>query len=313
MPNAAPLDRQLSLFDSSTSNEVPSHRPTIAKPEPQSQRSRRSEQDQQSRQTLATLDLVEDVEQHESDDHRAEEPTVGERRIALRKRLAELLDAPVASLQLTRNRRRMLSAKAVELGLAVRLHRCFLDAPDAEIRAVALLLDPAVRGARRKRALAVARDHFARHAAEHMEAPRKIYLRPTGRVYDLTDLRDRVEAEYFGGDLEVHITWGQNGYGNADLRRGGIHIRLGSYDSTHRLVRIHPVLDREEVPEYVVESVVHHEMLHAAEPPKAGRQRRSVHHRAFRLRERGFRRHDEAERWIEENLKRLARWRRQLI
>lgn len=301
MPNADPLDRQLSLFAPQT---------------PQ------TPQTPQAQQSSAKLDLVEDVEEQKSeeqeseeqepDDNQADEPTVGERRIALRKRLAVLLDTPVASLKLTKNRRRMLSARPSDCGLAVRLHRCFLDAPAAEIRAVALLLDPTVRGRRRKEALAVARDHFSRYAADFMHPPRPTTLQPKGRVFDLARLRDRVEAEYFGGDLPVDITWGQNGYGNADLRRGGIHIRLGSYDSNHRLVRIHPVLDREEVPEYVVESVVHHEMLHAAEPPRHGRLRRSVHHRAFRRREREFRRHDEAERWIEDNLKRLARWRRQL-
>lgn len=287
MSIAAPLDRQLSLFSSATSDEALDEAP--------------SEDPSPETPTIADPDCD------------GAGPTVGERRIALRKRLADLLDAPVVSLTLTKNRRRMLSAKTESIGLAVRLHRCFLDAQDAEIRAVALLLDPAVRGARRKRALAVARDHFARHAADFMSPTRPVTLQPKGQVYDLSELRDRVESVYFGGDLKVHITWGQNGYGNTDLRRGGIHIRLGSYDSTHRLVRIHPVLDREEVPEYVVESVVHHEMLHAAEPPKPGRVRRSVHHRTFRRREREFRRHDEAERWIDANLKRLARWRRQMI
>lgn len=240
-------------------------------------------------------------------------PTVGERRIALRRRLAELLDAPVASLVLTRNRRRMLSAKTDARGLAVRLHRCFLDAPDTELRAAALLLDPRVGGATRRQALSVARDYFARHAAEFTTPSRRLALRSQGRAYDLALLRDRVEAEYFGGDLKVDITWGRAGQGNADLRYGGIHIRLGSFDSTHRLVRIHPVLDRDEVPEYVVESVVHHEMLHAAEPPEHGRLRRTVHTRAFRRREREYRHHDKAERWIEANLRRLACWRRQLV
>lgn len=243
----------------------------------------------------------------------SEEPGVGERRVALRKKLTTLLGAPVASLVLTRNRRRMLSAKPGDLGLEVRLHRSFLDAPDPVLAAVAKLCDPGIRGRARKQALAVARDHFAHHAAEFMKPARRVAFRPRGRVYDLIELRDRVEAEYFESDLKLDITWGKGGWGNHDLRRGGIHIRLGSYDSTHRLVRIHPVLDREEVPEYVVESVVHHEMLHAAEPPKPGRLRRTVHTRAFRRREREFRDYAKAERWIEKNLRRLARWRQQLI
>ena len=281
MPNVSPLERQLSLFEPAGSS-------TRQQPE---------------------LDSVPEA----TDVEAPTEPTVGERRLALRRQLAKLLDAPVVSLVLTRNRRRMLSAKPEERGLAVRLHRCFLGAPEPVLDAVAQLCNPGIRGRRRKQALAVAREHFAHYAGEHMKPARKMSLRPQGSVYDLLQLRDRVEAEYFDGDLNVDITWGQGGWGNADLRRGGIHIRLGSYDSTHRLVRIHPVLDREEVPEFVVESVVHHEMLHAAEPPRPGRLRRIVHTRAFRRREREFRDYEKAERWIEKNLRRLARWRRQLI
>ena len=53
------------------------------------------------------------------------------------------------------------------------------------------------------------------------------------------------------------LTWGRGG-GRA--RRGG--LTFGSYDPVLALIRIHPVLDRRDVPRYFLESVVYHEMLH---------------------------------------------------
>jgi hypothetical protein len=74
------------------------------------------------------------------------------------------------------------------------------------------------------------------------------------------------------------------------------------------LIRIHPVLDRPDVPRYFVESVVYHEMLHhhlGGVPDRAGR---TVYHtRAFREAEARFPGYGEALAWEKENLPRLLR------
>ncbi|NJL26950.1 MAG: hypothetical protein HC897_03235 [Thermoanaerobaculia bacterium] len=75
--------------------------------------------------------------------------------------------------------------------------------------------------------------------------------------------------------------------------------------ASQNLVRIHPALDRPDVPRYVVAAIVHHEMLHAAVPPVVAAGRRSVHTREFRRREREFEHHVAAESWIRQHVLKL--------
>ena len=67
-------------------------------------------------------------------------------------------------------------------------------------------------------------------------------------------------------------------------------------------VRIHPTLDRPEVPEFYVAAVVFHEMLHQAVPVHEAGGRRVVHGREFRARERAYRDHERARAWESRHL-----------
>jgi hypothetical protein len=124
-----------------------------------------------------------------------------------------------------------------------------------------------------------------------------------GQAHDLAAVYADVNRRFFDGSLKVPITWGR-GVGRA--RRGG--LTFGSYDPVLDLIRIHPVLDRSEVPRYFLESVVYHEMLHhhmGGVPDSAGR---TVYHtRAFREAEARYPRHEEALAWEKANLSRLLR------
>lgn len=80
--------------------------------------------------------------------------------------------------------------------------------------------------------------------------------------------------------------------------------RFGHQDPDHDCIVISRVLDDPEVPAFVLDYVVHHELLHIVHPPRQGSGgKRIVHHKAFREAEARFPRRDEAERWLE----RLAR------
>lgn len=235
----------------------------------------------------------------------------------LKERLQRLASGQLRSVTLTDNRTRIVSARPAPSGaLDVRIHRCFVDAPEATLRAVATLLFSRRRGRARRQALQVIREHFDRHrpaapAAAH--EPRRLTLRPVGHCFDLRQLRDAVNRRYFDEKLDVHITWGRHHApgparrGRSRRRRGcGFSIQLGSWDERRQVVRIHRCLDRPEVPRYVVESVVHHEMLHAAIPAVVVNGRRRVHTPEFRRRERLFHDYERASRWIEEHLQWLA-------
>ena len=83
---------------------------------------------------------------------------------------------------------------------------------------------------------------------------------------------------------------------------GRTSIRTGVYLHAARAIRIHPALDREDVPEFYVASVVFHEMLHQVVPPDERGGRRTIHGREFRRRERAFPDHARAAAWERENV-----------
>jgi hypothetical protein len=210
------------------------------------------------------------------------------------------------SLTLTNNRARIFSARPVATGPAIdlRIHHSFVEAPENVLRAVADYLGSHRRRDRRHKALTTIRQYFDGQSTSAPPKSRRPSLRPIGRHLDLRLLRDRVNERYFDGSIEVDITWGRAA--TRRRRRGGsASIRLGSYNARENLVRIHPHLDRPEVPEYVVESVVHHEMLHAALPPVVKNGRRRLHTPEFRRRERLYQRYAEADAWLTEHLSSL--------
>jgi hypothetical protein len=238
------------------------------------------------------------------------------------RRLSRLLEGRLASLDLTDNRRTILTVRAERRGdpapLKLRLHRSFIDAPEEALRAVAVFARSPRGTSRSRKALATIREHFSRHCAMAPPARRRrAVLRPEGEVYDLCELRDALNREYFAGKLKVAITWGKATTTCGLQVRAGLKVRrrrprrsslqLGSYSYEDNLIRIHRLLDQPRVPRYVVEAVVYHELLHAAVPPVVRNGRRYVHTPEFRRRERLFRQLARAEAWVERNLLDLLR------
>ena len=124
-----------------------------------------------------------------------------------------------------------------------------------------------------------------------------MHLQPRGRAHDLQAIVDRLNAQYFGGAVEVQIGWGPVRLG---CRRRT--VKTGVYVQDARIIRIHPTLDRPEVPEFYVAAVVFHEMLHQVVPALEVNGRRVVHGREFRRRERAYPDHARAKAWEEDNL-----------
>ena len=222
-------------------------------------------------------------------------------------RLRALIPGRIGTVTLTDNRSTIVSAREDGNGLlAVRIQRCFAEAPDETLAAVATFLTSGRRSRARRRALAEIRDYFARHGPRPaVRRPRRVVLRPVGQVLDLREVRDQLNREHLGGELDVHITWGRAPSRRRRRGRSGFSVRLGTYYDRDNVVRIHRCLDRSDVPRYVVESVVYHEMLHAAVPPVMKNGRRHIHTPEFRRRERLFPDYQRAERWLDRNLKRL--------
>jgi hypothetical protein len=215
----------------------------------------------------------------------------------LARQLAHELGVAVR-LAVTDNRSTMVSFHRASSGLRLRLHHMFLEAPEPVVRAIA---DYAGRG---RRGAGQVLDAFIRAQQplirrERQQGPA---LEPRGRCFDLQALFDQLNDGHFGGGIRATIGWGR-----MPAKRRRRSIRLGVYDHQSREIRIHPALDRPEVPRYFVEFIVFHEMLHQLFPSSNTAGRRVHHPRAFRDREKAFPLYAAALAWERENLKLLLR------
>ncbi|MFY9820394.1 MAG: hypothetical protein WAM82_03375 [Thermoanaerobaculia bacterium] len=242
-------------------------------------------------------------------------PAAGLPRFDLLRRLNRLTGGRLRSLELTDNQRTILTVRSGRVTnrapLELRIHHSFTEAPEEVLAAVATFVESKRGSDRAREALAVIREHFSAHRATARK--RRYRLAPVGVALDLEEIRDDLNERYFQGRLAVDISWGKAAMGGArSCRRRTSSLQLGSYSYEDKLIRIHRVLDDPRVPRYVVEAVVHHELLHADMPPEVRGGKRFFHTPEFRRRERLYRNLGRAERWIGEHLTELIRARQAL-
>jgi SprT-like family len=108
---------------------------------------------------------------------------------------------------------------------------------------------------------------------------RPLELHPAGSHHDLHQMYQRLNERYFNGALPYpRLGWSKRCW----------HTQLGCFDPALNQIVINQLLDRREVPDYVVAYVLYHEMLHQKHPVKFERCRRESHSAAFRREERQF-------------------------
>jgi hypothetical protein len=116
---------------------------------------------------------------------------------------------------------------------------------------------------------------------------RKRILSPRGRHFDLEEIFRKLNRCCFGGEIRLRrLGW-------SPKRSRSV---LGHYDSAHRTITISRALDSPEVPRYLVEYLVFHEMLHIRYPVERDGHRRIVHSRGFREAEKKFPKYEQARR-----------------
>lgn len=159
---------------------------------------------------------------------------------------------------------------------------------------------------RRKRVPSKARDIYAKavtsleireKASENRRTRgRKVITTSKGAVYDLDQIFDEINRSYFDGAIKKPVlSWSA---------RNSYH-RLGHYSPDHNTIIISRSLDDAGVPRYVVESVMHHEMLHIYHPTKIINGRRYSHTAEFRRDEQKFIDFERSENWIRKNARAL--------
>ena len=112
---------------------------------------------------------------------------------------------------------------------------------------------------------------------------------PRGHAYDLQAIYRRLNRRFFATRFSgVKIGW--------SMRQS--RQVLGHFDPAHRAIVITRALDHPETPQFALEYLVYHEMLHLKFPPQQGSGRRSFHSRQFRQEEKKFPRFAEARRTL---------------
>lgn len=119
---------------------------------------------------------------------------------------------------------------------------------------------------------------------------RKVISTSKGRFYDLERMFSRLNRLYFDGELDRPVlTWSQR-------RARSI---LGHHDAAHDTITISKTLDSAEVPEWFVEYILFHEMLHIKHPARVIKGRRYYHTPAFRAEERSYPRYEQSQQWLD--------------
>ncbi|MBW4631142.1 MAG: M48 family peptidase [Iphinoe sp. HA4291-MV1] len=110
-----------------------------------------------------------------------------------------------------------------------------------------------------------------------------------GKCYDLNQLFDKVNHEYFASSLvKPRLIWS----------RIHTYSKLGHYESARDKVMIALTLDNASIPQFVVEFVLYHELLHKYHGAIWVNGRRMVHTPEFRRDERKFKLYKEAGEWL---------------
>lgn len=165
---------------------------------------------------------------------------------------------PYSSLTLTIRRR--------DEELIVRFSDLLERAPMAVLEGAAALLLAKIYRRRTPRALVAAyneyaKSHRTRQRIQNMRSGRvrRASLDAAGRHFDMNAMFDDLNSRFFAGTLrKPHLGWSTRGW-----RR-----QFGSYDPGPNQILLNKRMDRPEVPRYVVEFVMYHEMLHVKHPTR---------------------------------------------
>lgn len=113
---------------------------------------------------------------------------------------------------------------------------------------------------------------------------------PQGKFYNLDNLFGKLNHEYFAGTLvKPRLAWSKI----------NTYRKFGHYEPARDRVVMSLTLDDANIPEFVIEFVLFHELLHKYHGTKWINGRRMVHTPEFRADESQFKFYAEAQRWLQ--------------
>jgi predicted metal-dependent hydrolase len=189
------------------------------------------------------------------------------------------------------------TARMRENRLLIRVSDLLADAPEAVLQSLSLiLLGKIYRRTVHEEHHAVYRrfilDSEMQARARNARTTRGRGPRPAvarGRWQNLDTNFERINGDYFEGKLErPRLAW-------SSTRSRRI---LGRYDATHHTVVISLFFDSPLIPDFVLDYVLYHELLHIRHPSRARECRFINHTPEFRAEERRFKAYKKATDWI---------------
>ncbi len=201
-------------------------------------------------------------------------------------------------IKINDNRSTMLSVRWESKFTKVSLHWMFLSAPRTVMDELACYL----RGNQKSLTPVIKAfidSNVKKLDYSHTIDPRS--LPSQGTIYNLKELYDSLNEEYFDNQLNLRITW----FGNRQ-KRNRTRVTFGLYHDPLRLIKINRLMDSPVFPEYVIAYVIYHEMLHHVCPSYVDKQgQHHIHSKAFKLREKKFRHYRLAQKWIQDHQQHL--------
>lgn len=194
-------------------------------------------------------------------------------------------------LRFNNNRSTMLSVKWMPKHTEVSLHRMFHQAPKDVMQALTKYI------CQEKRVIAPTIRAFIEEELKKLDYSHLLdenKLDRQGQIYNLKYLYDKINQEYFNGEINLSITW----FGS-HIQRNRSQVTFGLYYDPLKLIKINRVLDHPAVPEYLITYVIYHEMLHFVCPSyidEKGLHR--IHSKEFKEKEMQFHHYQLAVDWI---------------
>lgn len=208
---------------------------------------------------------------------------------SLRTRLIQLVNKP---LNLVLNRNRCTYIKAVfQDPIFISVHEAFTQAPETIIQSLALYINGQLQ--EEEHLYNYMQSYYKDKTIPESHGP----ISPKGRTYDLNLLYQQINTTFFKNNLSLQTTWWKN-----SPIPGAHQCTLGVFLDTLQLIKIHSLLDSPLVPQYVVESILFHEMVHAIVPTeKDTRGRTLVHTKQFKECMKQFPHSERADEWLKNN------------
>jgi hypothetical protein len=200
------------------------------------------------------------------------------------------------------NRSTMVSFQRRSGRLVVRLHRLFRHADRRVLDSLALYLG------RRDRNSSKTLDNFIASHKEEVRVPQEAtpkIICHEGCHHDLKAVLRRVNETYFQGKADVNIGWGRTPVRRRKRYTKTMSRSLATYSYDDCTIRVSPILDSAVVPEYMLDWVVYHEMLHHVLPVEETGAKKRYHTERFKILERAFKQYEDAKSWEKNHLDRL--------